>query len=75
MQYFVPLSQVPAGQGQGPGIQGLLLRAGVGPDVLAAPIRRIVVNGRTDLPFLQVRRYSDVLDWQMRMSTLISCGA
>jgi putative ABC transport system permease protein len=66
MQYFVPLVQAPAGVGQGPGIQGLLLRARVGPDVLAAPIRRMVLDGRTDMPFLHVRRYSDLLERQMR---------
>ena len=66
MQYYVPLSQVPSGVGQGPGVQGLLLRAPAGPDALAASIRRIVVNGRTDLPFLHVRRYSELLERQMR---------
>lgn len=66
MQYFVPLSQVPAGPGGGPGIQGILLRATAGPDALAPPIRQIIVNGRTDLPFLHVRRYADLLERQMR---------
>ena len=69
MQYFVPFSQVPpppAGVGPGPGIQGLLLRTTAGPGVLAAPIRRVVLDGRTDLPFLQVRRYSELLERQMR---------
>ncbi len=69
MQYFVPFSQVPpppAGVGPGPGIQGLLLRTTAGPGVLAAPIRRVVLDGRTDLPFLQVRRYSELLQRQMR---------
>jgi putative ABC transport system permease protein len=69
MQYFVPFSQVPpppGGVGTGPGIQGLLLRAGVGPDVLAGPIRRLVMGSRTDLPFLHVRRYAELLERQMR---------
>jgi putative ABC transport system permease protein len=69
MQYFVPFSQVPpppGAVGGGPGIQGLLLRASTGPEVLAAPIRQIVTGGRNDLPFLQVRKYSDLLERQMR---------
>jgi predicted permease len=66
MQYFVPFSQVPTASGQGPGVQGLLLRSAAGPESLAAPIRQIVLNGRTDLPFLHVRRYSDLLERQMR---------
>ena len=69
MQYFVPFSQVPpppAGVGPGPGIQGLLLRTTAGPDVLAAPIRRVVIDGRIDLPFLQVRRYAELFERQMR---------
>ena len=69
MQYFVPFSQVPpppSGVGPGPGIQGLLLRTTAGPDLLAAPIRRVVMDGRSDLPFLQVRRYSELFERQMR---------
>jgi putative ABC transport system permease protein len=66
MQYFVPLSQVPTGPGGGPGIQGMLLRASVSPEELAAPIREIVVNGRADVPFLHVRPYADLLERQMR---------
>jgi predicted permease len=69
MQYYVPFSQVPAppaAVGDGPGIRGLMVRASVGVESLAAPIRRIVVNGRGDLPFLQVRKYADVLDRQIR---------
>jgi ABC-type antimicrobial peptide transport system permease subunit len=33
---------------------------------LIAPIRRAVVNGRTDLPFVEVRPYADLLRQQMR---------
>lgn len=66
MQYYVPFTQVPTGPGGGPGVQGLLLRSTVGPDALAAPIRRIVIGDRTDLPYLQVRRYSEVVDRQVR---------
>jgi ABC-type antimicrobial peptide transport system permease subunit len=68
MQYYVPFSQVPPPPmgGSGPRIQGLMLRAPAGPEALAAPIRRIVTGGRADLPFLQVRRYPDLLERQMR---------
>lgn len=69
MQYFVPFSQVPgppAGVGPGPGIQGLLIRTSVESDSLIAPIRRAVADGRTDLPFVEVRPYRDLLARQMR---------
>ena len=66
MQYYVPFSQVPTASGQGPGVQGLLLRAATGPESLAGPVRQIVLGGQTDLPFLHVRRYSDLLERQMR---------
>ena len=69
MQYLVPQSQVPgrpAGVGPGPGIQGLLVRGGVDADALIAPIRRAVLDGRTDLPFVEVRPYAELLHRQMR---------
>ena len=69
MQYFVPQAQVPgppAGVGPGPGVQGLLVRANMDVDALVAPIRRAVLNGRTDLPFVEVRAYADLLQQQMR---------
>jgi len=69
MQYFVPFSQVPgppAGVGPGPGIQGLLIRTAVGVESLISRIRRAVVDGRTDLPFVEVRPYTDLLARQMR---------
>jgi predicted permease len=70
MQYFVPFSQVPpppAGVGE-PGIQirGLLVRATVDASALVDPVRRLVTAGRTDLPFLRVRVYSELLESQMR---------
>ena len=69
MQYFVPQSQVPgppAGVGPGPGIQGLLVRGRIDADALIAPIRRAVLAGRTDLPFVEVRPYAELLQQQMR---------
>jgi putative ABC transport system permease protein len=69
MQYYVPFSQshvAPPFAGPMPHVQGLLLRVTAGADTLAAPIRRLVVDGRTDLPFLRVRPYADLLEPQMR---------
>jgi predicted permease len=68
MQYYVPFSQVPQpphGEG-GPGIQGLLLRTELAPGAIAPSLRRMVAQGRTDLPFVQVRRYADLLERQVR---------
>jgi putative ABC transport system permease protein len=69
MQYYVPFSQVPgppAGIPAGPGIQGLLVRTAVPAETLVASIRRLVVDGRNDLPFVEVRPYFDLLAGQMR---------
>ena len=70
MQYYVPLSQLPAPPPfvtrPGPRIQGLLVKAAAGAAALEAPIRRLVVGGRTDLPFLHVRPYSQLLEAQIR---------
>ncbi len=69
MQDFVPFSQVPgppAGVGEGPGVQGLLVRTSREATGLMRPIRRAVLDGRTDLPFVDVRPYSALLERQMR---------
>ena len=69
MQYYVPLSQVPgppASVGPPPGVQGLLVRSKGAADDLISPIRRAVLNGRADLPFVEVRPYRDLLERQMR---------
>jgi putative ABC transport system permease protein len=69
MQYFVPLSQVPSppfAAASGPPVRGLLLRTDAGAEALAAPLRRLIVGDRTDLPFLSVRPYAQLLDRQMR---------
>ena len=69
MQYFVPFSQIPGppkAVGDGPHISGLLLRASGDSDALTRSIRRIVVGGRTHLPFVRVRPYAQLLDRQMR---------
>jgi predicted permease len=69
MQYFVPFSQVPGppgAPGMGPGIQGLLVRTSREPVDLVAPVRRAILDGRSDLPFLEVRPYMQLLQDQMR---------
>ena len=69
MQYFLPFSQahiVPPFASGGPRIQGLLLRT-TGPiESLEEPIRRLVADGRTDLPFLRVRPYTELMEPQIR---------
>ena len=70
MQYFVPYSQVPPPPGftgaKANEVWGLLIKASVGAEALASPIRKLVVAGRADLPFLNVRAYSQLLDRQIR---------
>jgi predicted permease len=73
MQYFVPFSQVPVPPfipHPGPQIGGLMLKADVDAAALAPAIRRIVMDGRSDLPFVRVRPYSALLEPQMRPWTL-----
>jgi len=69
MQYFLPFSQahiVPPFASGGPRIQGLLLRT-TGPiESIEGAIRRLVVDGRTDLPFLRVRPYTELMEPQIR---------
>ena len=50
------------------GAWGLLLRvdAAAGVAAVAPAVRRIIVGGRADVPFIQVRPYSQLLDRQMR---------
>lgn len=68
MQYFVPPSQVPFP----PFIpdpmraRGLLLRVSGDVRALAPVIRRAVVGDRTDVPFVRVRPYAELLERQMR---------
>jgi hypothetical protein len=69
MQYFVPFAQVPPPPGgvpAQPGIQGLIVRTAGDPGQLVLPIRRAILNGRTDLPFVEVRPFTDLLESQMR---------
>jgi putative ABC transport system permease protein len=69
MQYFVPFAQVPVPPfipNPDRGAWGLLLRIDTDVAAVAPAIRRIVVGGRTDVPFIRVRPYAQLLDRQMR---------
>ena len=72
MQYLVPFSQVPKPHFvQDPTtIRGLLLKVrGVNASAPSA-IRRTIVAGHSDLPYLRVRPYAELLDRQMRPWTM-----
>jgi putative ABC transport system permease protein len=69
MQYFVPFSQVPVP----PFIPnpdrrpwGLMLHTEGDVAALAPAIRKAIVGTRTDVPFVRVRPYSQLLDRQIR---------
>jgi hypothetical protein len=68
MQYFVPFSQVPAPPfvPNPKRIWGLMLRVSTDPGRMAPVVRRAVVGDRTDLPFVRVRPYAELLERQMR---------
>jgi hypothetical protein len=72
MQYFVPFSQVPTPPfAPNPTrIRGLLVDVDKQVPGLASAIRRAVVAGSADLPFLRVRPYAELLDRQMRPWTM-----
>jgi hypothetical protein len=69
MQYFVPFSQIPVppfAPKNEPMVSGLLLRTRASAESLSAPIRRLVLGTHTDLPFVRVQPYVNLLDGQMR---------
>ena len=68
MQYFVPFSQVPFPPFllQEPHVNGLLLRTSLDLDRIAPAIRRVIVGDRTDLPFISVAPYTQLLEPQLR---------
>jgi ABC-type antimicrobial peptide transport system permease subunit len=69
MQYYVPLSQVPPPPSfapAGPRVSGLVVRTTGKIQGLDTAIRRTVLDGRMDTPFLYVRPYATVLDRQIR---------
>jgi putative ABC transport system permease protein len=72
MQYLVPFSQVPKPPFvQDPtNIRGLLLKVRADNESAPAAIRRAIIAGRADLPYLRVRPYADLLDRQMRPWTM-----
>jgi putative ABC transport system permease protein len=69
MQYYVPATQVPpppAGINPGPQIRGLLVRTSGSVQALAMPVRRAVLSGRADLPYVRVRPYAALFERQIR---------
>ena len=68
MQYFVPFSQVPTPPfAPNPTrIRGLLLKVDARSPGLLSAIRRAVVSGHANLPYLRVRPYAELLEVQMR---------
>ena len=69
MQYYVPSSQVPYPPfmpQKEPAVFGLLVRPRHMSDRLTTTIRNLIVGTRTDLPFIEIRPYSQVLDRQVR---------
>lgn len=69
MQYYVPFGQEPAppmGAGGGPSIGGLLVKTRGGGEPSAETLRRLLLNGRTDLPSARVRPYASLLERQVR---------
>lgn len=72
MQYLVPFSQVPKPPFiQDPtNIRGLLLKVRADNETTPTAIRRAIVAGRGDLPYLRVRPYVELLERQMRPWTM-----
>ena len=69
MQYYVPHAQVPYPPfmpDDGLRVSGLLVRPHRITDSLVTTIRKLLVGDRTDLPFVEIRPYAQVLDRQMR---------
>ena len=69
MQYFVPFSQVPVPPfipNPSRGAWGLLLRVDASAADVAPAVRRAVARGRSDVPFIRVRDYTQLLERQMR---------
>jgi ABC-type antimicrobial peptide transport system permease subunit len=69
MQYFVPFTQVPIPPfipNPDRAAWGLLVRADASAAALGPAIRRVVVGTRTDLPFVRVQPYAQLLERQLR---------
>jgi putative ABC transport system permease protein len=69
MQYYVPFSQVPyppfIPQDE-PRVSGLLVRPHRMSATLVTTLRKMLVGDRTDLPFIEIRPYAQVLDRQLQ---------
>lgn len=68
MQYYVPITQVPRppfAPRDSP-VWGLMLRTRGNLDATAQSIRRTIIGARTDLPYLRVVPYAQLLDRQKR---------
>ena len=69
MQYYVPFSQVPYPPfmvQDEPRVSGLLVRPRHMSDRLVTSIRHAIVGDHADVPFIEIRPYSQVLDRQSR---------
>lgn len=69
MQYFVPYSQVPIPPfvpDPDRSAWGLLIRTRADTAQVASAVRRAIVDGRSDLPYVRVRPYEQLLDRQAR---------
>lgn len=69
MQYYVPFSQVPKppmAAGDGPHINGLIIRTSGEQAAVPAAVRRLVSGGREDVPFVRVRPYAELFARQIR---------
>ena len=69
MQYFVPWSQVPVPPFVAQpdrAAWGLLISTDADAAVVAPALRRAIVGGRSDLPYVRVRPYAQLLDPQAR---------
>lgn len=69
MQYYVPFGQEPAppmGAGDGPSIGGLLVKTRGAGEPSPEMLRRLLLNGRDDLPSARVRPYASLLERQVR---------
>jgi putative ABC transport system permease protein len=83
MQYYVPFSQVPKppmAAGDGPQINGLIIRTSRDPMAVTTAVRRLVSAGREDVPFVRVRPYADLFmrqirPWRIGTTLLVMFGA
>ena len=69
MQYYVPFAQVPgppAGIGDGPHVNGLIIRTSGADAAVRTAVRRLVSAGRDDVPFVRIRPYTELFARQVR---------